>query len=259
MTVFIGVVSHGHGDIINELDCLSRLSNDFVVVVKSNIKDGLLSKYCIGNNIHLIDNDYFSGFGENNNIIYNYCVCHLNMTHDDFFIVLNPDVYIEGAELIKLTELMSADSVKFATINLYADASKTTLDYSVRRYPTAMIFFRSLFFPGERKKYVVNKECITQPTIVDWGAGSFLAFKAEHYKNLRGFDENYFMYCEDVDICYRSKKDGVDLIYYPSVSAIHYARHDSRRFFSKSFFWHIKSAIRFLASKNRLVKFRSKI
>ncbi len=43
---------------------------------------------------------------------------------------------------------------------------------------------------------------------MEWVAGSFIAFKSSSYRKVQGFDENYFMYCEDIDICYRAKSQG---------------------------------------------------
>ncbi|EGR3506856.1 glycosyl transferase family 2, partial [Vibrio parahaemolyticus] len=74
----------------------------------------------------------------------------------------------------------------------------------------------------------------------------FIAIKAIHYKKLNGFDENYFMYCEDIDLCYRSKQEGESVLYLPNISAIHFAAHNNRKLLSKHFYWHLKSVFRFL-------------
>lgn len=245
MQVFIAVVSHGHGKLIEELSCLDRLSKTFHVVVKSNVMGDSLEKLTTdNNNAHWIDSQYDRGFAENNNIIFEYCIESLGMTNGDIFVVLNPDVVIQAEELSLLINRMQEHDIKMSCINLYKDNDYILYDNSIRHFPTLTQFIKS-FLLGKNDS-VIDKASIEQPLEVDWAAGSFLAFKSSHYRDLGGFDDKYFMYCEDIDICYRSKKIGVPLMYYPDVKAIHLAQHKNRNIFSKHFYWHIRSVIRFL-------------
>ena len=46
-----------------------------------------------------------------------------------------------------------------------------------------------------------------------------------YYRQLNGFDERYFMYCEDIDICYRSCKiHGKRVMYFPNIKAVHLSK-----------------------------------
>ncbi|GHW69390.1 glycosyl transferase family 2 [Vibrio cholerae] len=245
MQVFIGVVSHGHGKLIKELSCLAHLSKTFNVVIKSNMMGDSLEELISDNNqAHWLDSQYGRGFAENNNIIFKHCIESLGMTDEDIFVVLNPDVVIKGDELSVLTRRMSEHDIKMSCINLYKDIDYTFYDNSIRHFPTLKQFIKS-FLLGKNDS-IIDKSFIDEPLEVDWAAGSFLAFKSGHYKSLGGFDDKYFMYCEDIDICYRSKKNGVHLMYFPDVKAIHLAQHKNRNILSKHFYWHIKSVIRFL-------------
>src|SRR5690625_6433863 len=70
-------------------------------------------------------------------------------------------------------------------------------------FPTYGIFFGSLVFKSTRttiKRQDINAHCH-----VDWASGAFLVFEAELYAELGGFDERYYLYCEDVDICWRAR------------------------------------------------------
>jgi hypothetical protein len=90
---------------------------------------------------------------------------------------------------------------------------------------------------------------------VDWAAGSFLLFRSGMYTELNGFDTSYFMYCEDIDICWRAKvKVKSPVVYLPHIKALHYAKHANRNVFSKHFYWHVKGVLRFLAKKNGLIR-----
>nr|WP_241907167.1 hypothetical protein [Vibrio splendidus] len=170
------------------------------------------------------------------------------MKDDDFFIVLNPDVYIESSAITKLVKKMESEKVKLATINLYKDFNKGIYDSSIRSFPTFKQFVYS--FVGLGNTSIIDKANIYTSLKVNWAAGSFLAFTSEHYRKLKGFDEQYFMYCEDIDICYRSYSNGNELTYYPDVDAVHLAKHQNRKIFSMHFYWHVSSVFRFLFKKS---------
>jgi len=127
-----------------------------------------------------------------------------------------------------------------------------TPDNSIRKFPSLTQFGKS--FLGLGNPTIINKNIVSAPTIVDWAAGSFLAFRSSHYAALKGFDEGYFMYCEDVDICYRSMLLGEQVVFFPQIKMQHLAEHANRSIFSKHFYWHVKSALRFLLKRNGLVK-----
>ncbi|MFS1510732.1 MULTISPECIES: glycosyltransferase family 2 protein [unclassified Vibrio] len=245
--VYISVVSHGSDEVIKKLKCLEVLVDKFIVIVKSNTPCEDLSFLC-GNDFHWIDSDYGRGFGENNNIVFDYCLNDLGMNSDDIFIVLNPDVLILHAEILKLVDSMLYYKDSIASINLYRDVDLSIEDCSIRRFPNLLMLAKSLL--GNTDGYVLNKREILIPTSVDWAAGSFLAFKSSHYKRLGGFDTGYFMYCEDIDICYRSYFLGEAVRYYPDIKAVHLAAHNNRKIFSKHFYWHIKSSLHFLLKKH---------
>jgi N-acetylglucosaminyl-diphospho-decaprenol L-rhamnosyltransferase len=257
MAIFISVISHSHSTLINKLNCLSHIARTFKVIIKSNKPNDNLEKLNKIKNIHWIDDQHFCGFGHNNNIVFNYCCSALGMTKDDYFIVLNPDVVIFAQDLYNLVERMENDQLQLSAINLYKNNDLSEYDTSIRRFPTLLQFVKS--FLGFGNSSIIDKSKLIGVSQVDWAAGSFLAFKASHYEYLQGFDENYFMYCEDIDICYRSKKMGCPVTYHSNIKAMHLAEHANRKIFSRHFVWHISSVLRFLLTKLGLTTPRSSI
>ena len=65
-------------------------------------------------------------------------------------------------------------------------------------------------------------------------------FKKDYYEKLGGFDEDYFMYMEDEDICLRSWKSGKPVIYFPEATMIHHHLRGSAKL-GKMTFLHFKS------------------
>ncbi len=243
MNVYISVISHGHAQLIQELNCLPSLAKDFTVVLKENTENSSLKNYCSLNNIIFLNDHQGKGFGENNNIVFDYCIESLNMQDNDLFIVLNPDLVVNSSEIFRIIDKITINNYKLVGINLYKDFSYNKSDESIRDFPTLFSLAKS--FVGFKDLKRINKVDIKNDTYVDWFAGSFMVFVASHYKKLNGFDVKYFMYCEDVDLCYRSKLLGVNPVYIPNIKAVHLAQHKNRNIISKHFYWHLKSAIRF--------------
>lgn len=242
MKVFISVVSHNHDIIIKKMNCLPTLAKEFNVVIKSNINDDL-SIYCKNNNITHINSNYNLGFGANNNFVFNYCVDKLNMKDKDLFIIFNPDCYVSVDAIRDLSNKMKNNHHKLSTINLYSDKEMTIFDENLRIFPNLIDFAFS--FLGLSNSTKLKKEKISKVVPVDWAHGSFLAFVSSHYKNLSGFDERYFMYCDDTDICLRSKLSGEPVYYYPEIKGIHLKAAASKNIFTKFFLYHLKSVFVF--------------
>ena len=78
----------------------------------------------------------------------------------------------------------------------------------------------------------------------------FMVFRTGVFKELGGFDERYFLYYEDVDLCLRLRHAGYEVILLPQVSAIHDARRQSHRNL-RYLVIHASSLLRFLYTRQR--------
>jgi N-acetylglucosaminyl-diphospho-decaprenol L-rhamnosyltransferase len=74
----------------------------------------------------------------------------------------------------------------------------------------------------------------------------FMLFRSDAFRQVGGFDERYFLYYEDVDICRRLRAGGHGIVFEPRAEVIHDARRASRRRLRQALH-HLRSAIRFLA------------
>jgi len=252
MHINISIVSHGHFNLIKSLNCVSELvKKDFIrICILDNIGEEKLKEWCKKNNIFYINNPKKLGFGENNNRIFSFFLKSKFFNSADKFLVLNPDVIVSSESIYMLADLSNKHRAKVSTLNLYKDDAYTVYDNAVRRYPTIKNYLSSMFFG--KNASIIDKTGISQPSYVDWAAGSFLMFDAQHYNNLQGFDTGYFMYCEDIDLCLRSDKVlNEQVLFFPNIKAQHLAKHASRSIFSKHLYWHLRSMFRFLIRKNK--------
>ncbi|MGE5432798.1 MAG: glycosyltransferase family 2 protein [Syntrophomonadaceae bacterium] len=84
-------------------------------------------------------------------------------------------------------------------------------------------FFIYKIFPDSPvfNKYHLSRKQIIQPVEVDVILGAFILCPARTIKKLNGFDERFFFYSEEIDLCYRLKKNGGKIYYYPLTNIIH--------------------------------------
>ncbi|WP_034943059.1 glycosyltransferase family protein [Erwinia oleae] len=240
--IFISIVSHGHYSLIKKLGTLLKLAQNFPVIVTDNVGESELENYCLRHKLHYIKNSKKKGFGENNNQNYRYAKDILNLQPDDLFLVLNPDVSVTAEILIDAMNEMKVYSANIATIDLVK--KETERDANIRNFPTIKHFIESFLL--NKNETIIDKSKIKEPCLVDWASGSFLLIKSSLYDKVDGFDEKFFMYCEDLDICRRIYSlTNQRVLYIPGIEALHLAAHNNRNILSKHFLWHIKSVFRY--------------
>ena len=114
---------------------------------------------------------------------------------------------------------------------------------SMRPFPNPFsILAKALPFNRHHTKVT---ELIDKPY---WVAGMIMLFNSKVFKSIGGFDERYFLYYEDVDICARLRLSGCKIVYCPEVSVVHAAQRTSHRNL-QYFRWHLTSMVRYFTSK----------
>lgn len=231
--IHVAIVSHGHEEMLisSRLGGLQNGNEQIRVWVKDNKPSAKLQAYCQEHGVSYTDAQPGLGFGENNNLLFDLIKRDPGLQPGDSFVVMNPDITIEAQTLISLARQMHQDRARIATINLYRDCQYKIADLNIRRFPDLYSVIRMALIHSLTQTY--DKSQITAACEIDWASGALLAFDANHYAALQGFDEHYFMYFEDVDICYRSRKLlGSGVYYYPQLKAVHLAARQSRNLVS---------------------------
>ncbi|MCX6799585.1 MAG: hypothetical protein NT091_00355, partial [Candidatus Falkowbacteria bacterium] len=86
-------------------------------------------------------------------------------------------------------------------------------------------FYRRTFLGKIRSKsldlFLMNKYNLNNKIEVDWLMGSCLLLKKETLEKVGMFDERYFMYFEDTDLCRKIKKNNLKVIYNPEAIVYH--------------------------------------
>jgi GT2 family glycosyltransferase len=108
--------------------------------------------------------------------------------------------------------------------------SDGSLQLSCRRFPSHLtsLFNRqsilTRLFPRNpfSRRYLMTDWAHDRIQPVDWLSGACLMLRREMVERIGGMDEDYFMYIEDVDLCYRAHQAGYEVVYFPQVAITHH-------------------------------------
>lgn len=236
--ICVSIVSHHHGKFIFKLLPLV-LHNPMVSKVLLTLNTPEENIFPIHERLQVIHNSSPKGFGENHNHAFKFC-------KSQFFCVLNPDVEWKVSPFEKLIECLNERQV--AMVAPLIKNLDHLIEDSARKFPTILSLLNRKLFDKKIDYIYSNETPAFQP---DWVAGMFMLIKSEIYAELHGFDERYFMYCEDIDLCARLKFLNYNFLIVPQAYVIHDARRASRRNL-KYFVWHLASLVKFFLAVRRL-------
>ena len=231
----ISIVSHGQLQLIKNLlfDIRESITDDYKIILTINIPE---DEACLSDfadlPIFILRNRCALGFGANHNQAFSNHPCV-------FFLVVNPDIRLNGFNLHILLQNFSRSDVGAIAPRVLSSAGK--IEDNARKFPTFMRLLKRFFLRIRENDYLL----IAPSFSVDWCAGMFVAFRGSAFRQASGFDNRYFMYMEDADICRRLKKLHWQVLLEPNTCVIHDAQRASHNSFWH-FIWHLKSAFRFL-------------
>lgn len=184
------------------------------------------------------------GFGSGHNKV----ISKIKNT-SDFHLILNPDVFFEPSIILDLIEELKKDKT-LALVSPKVVFPDGTHQYSCRRYPTVgelisrrFSYFIPFFKPSTLKGIYYDKD-LNKPFYAAYLTGCFQLYNTADFVGLNGFDERYFLYMEDVDICKKIDVLGKNKLYYPKVSIVHVLKQGSLKKIPL-FLRHLSSAIKY--------------
>jgi GT2 family glycosyltransferase len=236
--ITISIVSHEQGDLVYQL--LKDISdiescNSVEVILTINVPETL--PFSEGDFSFPLLINYSStakGFGANHNAAF-------QKAKGDLFCVLNPDVRITEDPFPRLVNLAKRTGASLVAPAVYS--SEGHIEDSIRCFPTLGSIIKKLFLK-DHSHYAFTPE--SGPFWADWVGGMFMMFESKAFKAVGGFDESFFLYYEDVDICARLWNRGCKVLACPAVRIIHDAQRTSHRS-ARYLKWHIASLLRYLS------------
>ncbi len=233
--VSISVVSHGQIALIAnllkdvELNCLETSIELILTLNIEEILPFMSDKFAFP--IKVIRNANPMGFAANHNQAFTHAT-------GQYFCVLNPDVGFDKDPFPPLLACLKNSSVGVAAPVVLGEGGE--IEDSARHFPTPLKIICKALGKCKGSDYLIGAQTIYP----DWAGGMFLLFSRAVFEKLSGFDQRYFLYYEDVDICARLRLLGYEVALCPQSSVVHHAQRSSHRSL-RYFRWHLTSMMRF--------------
>jgi GT2 family glycosyltransferase len=163
--------------------------------------------------VRLIENKENSGFSKGNNI-------GVAQAKGEYLCILNPDTVVSEDTFTKLIDFSdSKENLGIVGCQLI-DGKGKFLPESKRNIPNPKVALKKLI--GDDQSYYANHIEIDAIGDVEILVGAFMFLKKDTYTTVGGFDEDYFMYGEDIDLSYKVLKAGYSNMYFGETTIIHF-------------------------------------
>ena len=204
----------------SSLEILSEQELEIIISSNSQYKkDEQVQILADTPNLHWIFNERNGGFAYGMNE-------GLKIAKGDILIVVNPDVKLKTSLQPMVDYLLSHKEVGIIGPKII-DKNGTIQD-SFRHYITPLGFvMRHLDGIVHRRQLHVRD--FQEPVKGDWVIGAFMMCRRDFYEEVGGLNDDYFMYCEDMDWCKRAHLAGYDVVYYPNTIIEYKGTRSARR------------------------------
>lgn len=219
--VSVVVVSYNVADELER--CITSLLaegvGEVVVVDNGSRDDSYQRVQAAGANVHWLPTGANLGYGGAVNRAVPY-------TTGRYLAVANPDLVVQPGALGALVARLEAEPDLALVGPRVLNPDGTTYP-SARRFPDLVDAIGhgvlGLFRPENRftRRYRMTDEDHSRPARVDWVSAAFFLARREAWEQLGGFDSSYFMYSEDVDLCWRAGRAGWGVGYEPTAVVVH--------------------------------------
>jgi GT2 family glycosyltransferase len=174
---------------------------EFEVLIYDNFsEDGtlkVLSEF-EDNRINIINGSLNVGFGRAHNFL-------SKKAQWEFLYILNPDCYFEDPSFL---EKLSAQVQLSSDVGLWGTAVLEGENYALPSYS----------YPGENR---IKNSIDGLPGTISWVIGASMIIRRKIFEELHGFDEDYFLFSEETDLCLRLRQLGFRINYLPFLEVKH--------------------------------------
>ncbi|MCX7832909.1 MAG: glycosyltransferase family 2 protein, partial [Ignavibacteria bacterium] len=155
------------------------------------------------------------------------CNIGIKNSESQYILLLNPDIEVKTNAIEILLQYIKSHHEVAICSGILLDQNNNVL-YSYNDFPGLSWEFREaygLFLKSKIKKLTTRKEIIEKlPFEVDWFHGACMMIRKDIFEKVNGFDENIFLYYEDVDLCKKIKNLGYKIVCIPTAKFFHYER-----------------------------------
>jgi GT2 family glycosyltransferase len=192
---------------------IKDIDAEIIVVDNNSLDDSCSMVKLLFPEVNLIENKDNCGFSKGNNI-------GVKVAKGEYLCILNPDTVVAEDTFVKALQFAESKSNLGIVGCQLLDGIGEFLPESKRHLPTVKVAFLKLL--GYSKFYYTNTLKPNDIGKTDILVGAFMLLKQSVYNEVNGFDEDYFMYGEDVDLSYKILKAGYSNYYFGKTSILHF-------------------------------------
>lgn len=216
----VSIVNFNAGDYL--LDCLNSLENfkdevdnlEIIIVDNASSDNSMEVVKKKFPNLTNILNENNLGFGKAQNMA-------LKRAKNEYVLILNPDSKILKGTLKYMVSFME-ENPEVGASSALVEKEDGTIDWASHRgFPTPWVSFLYYVLGNDSLYHLKNKD-LSKTHEVDSIVGAFFLTRKSILEKVGYFDEDYFMYGEDLDLCLRIKNAGYKVMYVPEVKILHY-------------------------------------
>lgn len=212
MDISIIIVNHNSKEYL--LNCLSSIKKVFngesyEIIIVNNDSEPLTINFH-DTNIQIFQGSPGLSFGKANNI-------GASKAKTPFLWFLNPDTEIVSGDLANLLKLLKKNSTGAVGMKLLTKEGVPQKWSAGFQITPLSIISTNLGF--DKSKLIWGSVSLKE---VDWVSGCSLAVSRALFEEIGGFDDDYFMYFEDVDICKRIKAKRKKVFFFPGMEILHW-------------------------------------
>jgi GT2 family glycosyltransferase len=206
-------------------------------------------------NVRIFLNIENKGFG-------NACNIGTSKSVGSYLLFINSDTIIQDNSIFKCFKYISSvENVGVVGAKILLENGN--LDHGCKRgFPTpesALYYYLGFDkkFPNSKRFGAYRQTYLNEKEIneVDSVSGAFLMISKSLFSFLQGFDERFFMYGEDLDLCYRAKEKGYKVIYFPEAQILHLKGQSGLHKSSKAVIYHFYNAMNLFYNKHYKKKY----
>ncbi len=208
---------------------LKDIRYEIIVVDNASVDDSVPYLRQHFPEVKIIENEENVGFARANNQA-------LKQVRGDYIVLINPDTVVQEDTFTRLLDFFEqTPDASAATCKIINPDGTFSVDCR-HSIPTPTIAFwkvtglsklfpKSKIFGRYNLTFLDPDQTYTVPAI----SGSFMMIKKEVLDQVGYFDEQFFMYCEDIDLCHRINRHGFKIYYVPTTQIIHYKGESTKK------------------------------
>ncbi|MFV8372879.1 glycosyltransferase family 2 protein [Flavobacterium sp. LB2P74] len=212
--------------VLSVQNALEKIDGEIIVIDNNSQDDSCEMMKKRFPNVKLIQNKENLGFPKGNNI-------GVAQAQGEYICILNPDTVVSEDTFVKILNFVTSSAVEKNNLGVVGckliDGAGNFLPESKRGIPTPFVAFTKItglyqFFPKSETfgKYYAQHLNENETGKVDILVGAFMLMKRDLYLEIGGFDEDCFMYSDDIDLSYQILQKGKANYYFHQTTVIHY-------------------------------------